>query len=233
MREEQGALHFEVLHAIPGRLRIHLEKPIESSELFGHIAGVTDCAYNPRLQTLLCRYDHSRVDEETMIVRLGAVYAAALGTRLLHIKRSEEPGFSLSTSGILALGLIGLDAAATLSGASIANVTRWLSTGATFAAVVEHGYQELQSRGTFDPEVMSIVYLINAIGKPTAVQASLVAWIATFGRHLIPRAPREQVYLVYPQDKEIKLIPMHDRQNSRDYAGKILRRSAQMLAKVR
>ena len=49
-------------------------------------------------------------------------------------------------------------------------------------------------RGSFDPEVMSVVYLINSVGKPGAVRASLLAWIITFGRHLIPRAPREQPY---------------------------------------
>lgn len=43
-------------------------------------------------------------------------------------------------------------------------------------AVVEHAYQELHTRGSFDPEVMSVVYLINAIGKPNGFQASLLAW---------------------------------------------------------
>ena len=73
------------------------------------------------------------------------------------------------------------------------------------AAVTEHGYAELHLRGSFDPEVMSVVYLINAIGKENGVRASLVAWVLTFGRHLIPHAPREQVYLVH-NGVELSLI---------------------------
>ena len=38
-------------------------------------------------------------------------------------------------------------------------------------------------RGSFDPEVMSVVYLINSVGQPGAVRATLLAWIITFGRH--------------------------------------------------
>ena len=64
MRDERGALHFEVMHAIPGRLRIHLEKPITSTEAFEGVDGVTRCRYNPRIQTLLCQYDPVRISEE-------------------------------------------------------------------------------------------------------------------------------------------------------------------------
>ena len=64
-----------------------------------------------------------------------------------------------------------------LTASSLTGLTRWLSAGATLAAVVEHGYQELHVRGSFDPEVMSVVYLINSIGKPNTHQASLIAWV--------------------------------------------------------
>ena len=56
-------------------------------------------------------------------------------------------------------------------------------------AALFSGYQELQVRGRFDPEVMAVVYLINSIGKTNSAQASLVAWAAAFGRHLIPGTP--------------------------------------------
>ena len=78
---------------------------------------------------------------------------------------------------------------------TLTRFTRWLSVGATLAAVAEHGYQELHARGSFDPEVMSVVYLINSIGKTNGMQASALAWALTFGRHLIPQEPREQVYI--------------------------------------
>lgn len=231
MREERGALHLEVLHAIPGRLRVRLEQPVASALPFERLDGVTSCAYNARIRTLLCTYDAARVSEEALIARMGAVYAGMIGTELLHVKRSEEPGFSLPPTGMLALGFIAVDGALALAGSTLTSVSRWFSTGATIAAVVEHGYQELQVRGSFDPEVMSLVYLINAIGKSNSLQASLLAWAATFGRHIVPRAPREQVYLVRRREQETTLIPVQSPRSGSDYAGAMLRRSAQMLAK--
>ena len=233
MRDERGAFHFEVMHAIPGRLRIHLEKPITSTEAFEGVDGVTRCRYNPRIQTFLCQYDPGRISEERVIQSMSAIYAGQVGTELLHVKRSEESGFSMSPSGALALALIGVDGALKLAGSTLTGVSGWLSTGATMAAVVEHAYQELQLRGSFDPEVMSVVYLINSIGKTNSFQASLVAWAATFGRHLIPRAPREQVYLVQREERCTTLIPVQDRRKGADFAGAMLRRGTEMLTRAR
>ena len=233
MRNERGALHFEVMHSIPGRLRIHLEKPITSTEAFEGVDGVTRCRYNPRIQTFLCQYDPGRISEERVIQSMSAIYAGQVGTELLHVKRSEESGFSMSSSGALALALIGVDGALKLAGSTLTGVSGWLSTGATMAAVVEHAYQELQLRGSFDPEVMSVVYLINSIGKTNSFQASLVAWAATFGRHLSPRAPREQVYLVRREERRTTLVPVQDRRKGTDFAGAMLRRGTEMLTRAR
>lgn len=66
---------------------------------------------------------------------------------------------------------------------------KWLATGTTVGAIVEHGYSEMRQRGTIDPEVMSIMYLINSIGKEgNMLNASLVTWITTFGRHILKKS---------------------------------------------
>ena len=231
MRDERGALHFEILHALPGRLRIWIEKPVESERIFRNVEGVIRCSYNVRIQTLLVEYDPDAVNMDKLIVRLAAVYACEKQTKLLHVKHSEEKGFSMGPTGGMALALIGLDGLLKLTGAQLAGVSGWLSTGATLAAVVEHGYQELQTRGSFDPEVMSIIYLINSIGKTNTFHASLLAWIVTFGRHLVPKAAREQVYLVHPDDCSVTLIPLKEKRNSAEFAGKMIRRGSEILAK--
>lgn len=233
MKCERGALHFEVLHAIPGRLRVRLERPIASEGLFSGLVGVRRCRYNPRLQTLVCEYDPERVGEDRLIQRMGAVYAGAVEAELLHVRRPEESGFSMSPTGILSLALIGVDGALNLAGSPLTGVSRWFSAGATLAAVIEHAHQELESKGTFDPEVMSVAYLINSIGKTNSVQASLVAWAATFGRHLIPRAPREQEYLVRREGRRTTLIPVQGRRDGADFAGAMLRRGTEILTKAR
>ena len=97
------------LSAMPGRIRFQLEKPIKSDVPFLGIKGVTRCRYNPRIGTLLCEYDQLTATEEQLLVKIGAVYAGLVGTALLHIKHSEEEGFSMAPSGYLALCCIALD----------------------------------------------------------------------------------------------------------------------------
>ena len=157
MKNERGALHLEVLCALPGRLRVRLEKPVDCSKAATALPGVRECRFNERVGTLLCLFDEHAVDVETLIARLAAVYARKTGAALLHIKRSEEPGFRLPPSGALALGCIAADGALTLAASPLTRFSRWLSAGATLAAVTEHGYAVLHLRGSFDPEVMSVV----------------------------------------------------------------------------
>ena len=230
MHIEQGTSHMEVLSAIRGRLRLQFETAFASDEPFRRVPGVLSCRYNPRIRTLLCEYDPDAISEEKLIVRLGAAYAAQTDAGLLHIKHCEEKGFSMAPSGYLALFFIGLDGALSLTGSALTQFTRWLSTGATLAAVVEHGYQELHVRGSFDPEVMSVVYLINSVGKPGAVRASLLAWIITFGRHLIPRAPREQPYLIKRTGGRLTLTPMAGGESQLSFAGSMFRQGMEMMA---
>ncbi len=230
MHSEQGAIHLEVLSAIRGRIRLQLEKPAASAEAFQKIPGVLGCRYSPRIRTLLCEYDPNLISEDQLLIRLGAAYAAQTDARLLHIKHCEEQDFSMAPSGYLALLFIGLDGALSIAGSPLTAFTRWLSTGATLAVVVEHGYQELHVRGSFDPEVMSVVYLINSVGKPGAVRASLLAWIITFGRHLIPRAPREQPYLIKRAKDKLTLTPVAGGEGEWAFAGSMFRQGVEMMA---
>lgn len=139
----------------------------------------------------------------------------------------------MAPSGYLALCCIALDGSLTLMGSTLTRFTRWLSVGATLAAVAEHGYQELHARGSFDPEVMSVVYLINSIGKTNGMQASALAWALTFGRHLIPQEPREQVYMVRRAGNSINLTPVKGGSDGGGvaYAGSMLQRGMEMMAK--
>ena len=230
MRDEDRALHLDILSALPGRIRVQLQRPVDDITRFEKIPGMRSCRYNPRLRTLLCEYDAAYINEEKLIVQLGAIYAATAKAPVLHIKRSEEGGFSMAPSGYLALGCIALDGALSLMTSPLTRFSRWLSTGATLAAVIEHGYQELHVRGSFDPEVMSVVYLINSIGKPGSGPACAVAWALTFGRHLIPRAPREQAYLVKRDTHEVTLTPVKGNESELAYAGNMLQRGMEMLA---
>ena len=75
MRDDNvGAVHLTVLSALPGRLRLQLEKPIEGEAIFLSIPGLQSCRYNPRIQTMLCCYDKAVISESDLLVRIGALY---------------------------------------------------------------------------------------------------------------------------------------------------------------
>lgn len=214
MKEGTQALHIEVLHALPGRLRLKLEKSPQET-ILPSVSGIKEASWNPRLQTMLVRYDAGSITQEQMLLRLSAAYAKDLNASLIHIRHSEEAIETLAPSAFLALGCIGLDGLMTLTGTTLFPARRWISLATTLAAVFEHGYHELKTRGTFDPEVMSIVYLVNAIGKTATAQSALMAWIVTFGRHLIPLSPREQAYLAHEENGSMQMTTVRcdDRQS--------------------
>ena len=100
MRDDNvGAVHLTVLSALPGRLRLQLEKPIEGEAIFLSIPGLQSCRYNPRIQTMLCCYDKAVISESDLLVRIGALYARLQQTAGLHVKHSAEEGSSMAPSG--------------------------------------------------------------------------------------------------------------------------------------
>ena len=231
MHDNTGALHITVLHATTGRVRLQFEKSVVDPTPFKKIEGVFYARYNPRIRTLVCNYDPNVIRERQLLFQIGATYVSQQPTELLHVKHAEEATFTVPPSGLLALAAIAMDAAVTLSGSSLTAVTKWLSVGTTLGAVIEHGYQELHQRGSFDPEVMSVIYLFNSIGKTNMLQASAIAWIVTYGRHILPKDPRESCWTVHRHGASITLTPVAIRQGS-SYMGSLLGRSAELLVRT-
>ena len=89
MHNEQGAIHLEVLSALRGRIRLQLEKPLQSDAPMRRIPGMLSCRYNARIRTLLCEYDSDTLSESQLLIRVGAAYAAQTDASLLHIQHCE------------------------------------------------------------------------------------------------------------------------------------------------
>ena len=58
---------------------------------------------------------------------------------------------------------------------------------AFLAAVVDHGWKEVRQRGNFDPEVLTVVYLVTSMLRGNSLPATLFTWATAFGRHLLKR----------------------------------------------
>ncbi len=65
----------------------------------------------------------------------------------------------------------------------------WLAGLGTAWAVVDHAWKELRDGGRFDPEVLSLAYLVTAFVRGNFLTASVVTWLASFGRHLLAIPP--------------------------------------------
>ena len=234
LHNDHQALHVTILHALPGRLRLQYEIPVPGPGLYETINGMTACTYNPVLRTMLCCYDAQIATEKQMLMSICGTYAAQVHAPLIHVRHAEEERFSLTASGGLSLISIAADAlveASGLTSQALHTFTKWLSVGTTLTAIVEHGYTELMSRGSFDPEVMSVVYLVNALGRPNTLPACAIAWGLTFGRHLLPTDPRETAWLVREQGNgQVTLTPVAVTRDRTEAVGALLSRSLDVMA---
>ena len=78
----------------------------------------------------------------------------------------------------LALRLTGRYAAASTTLDRLAGLT-------TAGAALHHGWLEYRRRGNFDPEVLTVTYLLTAMLGGNALPAAIFTWVGTFGRHLV------------------------------------------------
>ena len=81
-------------------------------------------------------------------------------------------------------------------------ITNWCAVGTTIGTIFEHAYQELAKKGSFDPEVMSVVYLLNAISRGQVFYAAPAAWFLTFGRHIFVDNNKEIMMKVVARKKD-------------------------------
>jgi hypothetical protein len=61
----------------------------------------------------------------------------------------------------------------------------WVGGLSVAAAVAEHARREHAERGTVDPEVWTLLYLVWALFRGNALRAAAITWLTVFGRHLL------------------------------------------------
>ena len=230
MHDNQGALHVTVRHSMQGRIRLSFERAFPHPELLLTIDGIREMQWNPRLCSMLVKYDTHALTEFEVLQQVCGHYAAQLSPKMIHVRHEEEEGFTLSSTAVMALLSIGLDGMVQSFTLPFATFTKWLSVLTTLTAVTEHGWEELNQRGSFDPEVMSIVYLLNSLSGGKTLQASAIAWGLTFGRHLLPQETRETFWVVTQLSGKVTLTPVA-RASSKAFAGRLLRTGLDTMAR--
>jgi hypothetical protein len=187
------ALTITILHELPGRLRVRLSRPLSGPVSFDRIVrtheGIRPTRYTPLTRTVLLRYDPRVIRREELIMRVALAFSLENDARPVRVA-SRPPGQPL-TASVAASGSLVLAALfSRLFGVRGATARRLETAGglATALAVAAHGWQEVRARGNFDPEVLSVVYLLTALSRGNALSAALFTWFTAFGRHMMQSA---------------------------------------------
>ncbi|MDY0170730.1 MAG: hypothetical protein RBS80_29585 [Thermoguttaceae bacterium] len=178
-----------IVHTLPGRVRLRLSRPLADPEaaiaFLREHAGMGAIGYTPRTGSLLVRFDPHAVTAEEITLRVAFRFALDQGARPVRLLAAPEQAV-LQNSAVLA-GL-GLAAAVLLRWLNPREKdtagAQWLAGLATAWSVADHGWREFRTRGYFDPEVLALAYLAAALVRGNVLGASVVTWLATFGRHL-------------------------------------------------
>lgn len=189
-----------IIHQIPGRIRLKMNILPEDSKkmentVSGH-PGIYEVKISPVTRTLLLRFEPRTISQEELIIR--AAVFLSLENDFCPIKiysdiEVKEPSNMAFLSGFFVISALGIKLFKRFS--KIHPMLDWIAGISTAYSILDHGHRELKERGNFDPEVLSVLYLLMAFVQGNHLSASLFTWVATFGRHLL-ELPSKNVEIV-------------------------------------
>lgn len=179
-----------VAHKILGRVRFKLSHPIKNSldtmEELTKKEGITEARYTDITKSIVVSYNPYKIPEEEVIMRVIAMYSKnydLIPIRLIYnSKKKNMP--PMAYYSLLTLIIGGISRYIPMN-PKISEIINWAVVGTTIGAIGEHAYKEINEKGYFDPEVVSVMYLVNSIGKGKFLIPSAITWGATFGRHIL------------------------------------------------
>ena len=174
--------------SIPGRLRVYLSTLPNEPDRFvdsikGH-PGLEEIAITAVTRSVLVHFDPRQVTREEVVMRIALALSLSKGeapVTVLKRPESEVLTNGAAVTGILTGVALGLQL---LTGAAKNRAFERAAAFGTGAAVLQHGWREVRERGYFDPEVLSLTYLVAAILRGDYARGALITWMVTFGRHL-------------------------------------------------
>jgi len=194
-----------IAHELPGRLRLRLSSPSRApaklEQAVGSHPGFLSVQCSPVSGSVLVHHDVTAVRREEVVLRVALAYSLERGgspVRVVPLGAHEE-----MSDGAWGAGLALVAAAAARWLLPLRAAAPLLQGGAallTAGAVVQHGAEELRQRGQFDPEVLSLAYLVLGVLRGQALSAAALTWLATFGRHL--GSPRRRGVLITPAPRD-------------------------------
>ena len=184
-----------IVHTLPGRMRVRLSRtPGDAKKMLDTIRehdGMGGLTYTPQTRSVLVLYDPFRVTKEEIVLRIALSLSLDAGAVSVRVLSRPEQHEITDTAVYSAIGLLLAAAMRKIApGKKGPGRLDWAAGAGTALAVLDHGLKEVRERGYFDPEVLSLGYLVTAFLRGNFLTPSMVTWFLTFGRHLlnIPRA---------------------------------------------
>jgi hypothetical protein len=184
-----------VVHSLPGRVRARLSiAPRDVPRMLAGVRehpGMESISFSPLTHSILARFNPHEISQEEIVLRIA--FHLSLDCDAVPVRLLAEPEQRPALGGSAAVSAVALALSLAMHGLRTAkgSPTRWdwLAGLGTAWAVVDHAWKELRERGRFDPEVLSLAYLVTAVVRGNFLTASVVTWLASFGRHLVAIPP--------------------------------------------
>lgn len=179
-----------IVHKIKNRIRLKMSHPLRNEKFVINELLEKGCIdeahYNELIKSIVLKYDSNKTHEEELIMRFIAIYSKQydlMPIRLIYNSNIKKmPPMAYYSLASIALG--GISRYITPS-ENIKDIMNWMAVGTTIGAIGEHAYSEINEKGYFDPEVVSVMYLINSASKGNFLLSAAITWITTFGRHIL------------------------------------------------
>jgi len=183
-----------VVHRLPGRLRMRFSRPLADDEALCRAVqdheGVVTVSYTTTTTSLLVRYDATAVEQSELVVRTALAFTLDGGVAPVTIEpTTTDDELSTGALAALACGMTALAARGLTGNGRSVRLLEGVFAGATGLTVLHHGLDEVRRRGNFDPEVLSLVYLLTAVTRGEVLWPTFVTWVAAFGRHVLEPPP--------------------------------------------
>lgn len=182
-------LSITIIHKLPGRIRLSLSWPPKDikkleTDVIRH-EGIQSVSYNSITKSVLVYYNPAQIDFSEIIMRLAIFISVEYNMKKVIICNTHTSvGLkNLEYYSGISLMLSWLAKRANLS-QDIQRILNYNAGLSSISAVLHHAWAEIKKVGVYDPEVVSVVYLINSVVKKDFLLASTLTWFITFGRHL-------------------------------------------------
>jgi hypothetical protein len=184
-----------VVHSLPGRVRARLSvAPRDVQRMLAGIGehpGMESIDFSSPTRSILARFKPHDISQEEIVLRIA--FQLSLDYDAVPVRLLAEPEQRGALGGSALFSAAALASALVLRGLKVAKGSPtgwdWAAGIGTAWAVVDHARKEFREQGRFDPEVLSLAYLVTAFLRGSFLTASVVTWLASFGRHLVEVPP--------------------------------------------